>query len=271
MGDVAEAPSTKRNLLGILVDAVTYDDVVERVIEAARAERGLSVSATAVHGVMEGVHDPAHGARLNEFDILTPDGQPVRWALNWLYGTKLRERVYGPELMLRVCERGAGEQLPVYLYGSTPDVLEPLQHSLRQRFGGLRVAGASPSRFRSVDPDELDEIAVQIRASGARVVFVGLGCPRQETFVWAMRDRLGLPMLAVGAAFNFHAGLAAEAPHWMQRCGLQWLHRLARNPRRLWRRYLLLNPEYVWRVAAQRWGKPLAPRRSSPQPDGVPV
>lgn len=263
MGVAADPSSTKRNLLGVLVDATTYEDVVDRVFEAARTATGLSVSATAVHGVMEGVHDAEHAARLNAFDILTPDGQPVRWALNWLHGAGLRERVYGPELMLRCCARAAEEGFPVYLYGSTSDVLRPLQANLESRFPDLRVAGMSQSRFGSIGPDAQEEIAAQIRASGARLVFVGLGCPRQETFVWAMRDRVSLPLLAVGAAFDFHAGLASEAPRWMQRWGLQWVHRLLGDPRRLWRRYLLLNPEYVARLFAQRFGR--RPARSDPR------
>lgn len=252
MGVATDPRAGKRNLLGIMVDATTYEEVVERVFEAARTATGLSVSATAVHGLMEGVHDPEHGARLNAFDILTPDGQPVRWALNWLYGAKLRDRVYGPELMARCCERAARDGFPIYLYGSTSEVLRPLRDRLERRFPGLKVAGMSQSRFGTIGADAQDEIAAQIRASGARLVFVGLGCPRQETFTWAMRDRVSLPMLAVGAAFDFHAGMAKEAPGWMQRHGLQWAHRLAGDPRRLWRRYLLLNPEYLVRLAMQR-------------------
>lgn len=274
MGEVAttDSATTKRNLLGVLVDATTYDEVVERVFEAARTATGLSVSATAVHGVMEGVHDPEHAARLNAFDILTPDGQPVRWALNWLHGAQLRDRVYGPELMLRCCARAAEEGFPIYLYGSTAAVLKPLTAKLEQRFPGLKVAGMSESRFGSIGPDAQEEIASQIRASGARLVFVGLGCPRQETFVWAMREQVSLPMLAVGAAFDFHAGLATEAPAWMQRAGLQWLHRLAGNPRRLWRRYVLLNPEYAWRAVRQRLGRApsLAEASTPPRADAVP-
>lgn len=258
---------TKRDLLGIRIDATTYDDVVERVAAAAHERRGLSVSATAVHGVMEGVHDPAHAARLNAFDVLTPDGQPVRWALNWIHRTGLRERVYGPELMLRCCARAAADDLPIYLYGSTPDVLAPLQANLERRFPGLQVVGTAPSRFGIADSDAQREIAESIRSSGARMVFVGLGCPRQEIFTWAMRDQVGLPMLAVGAAFDFHAGLAEEAPAWMQRHGLQWLHRLADDPRRLWRRYLLLNPEYLARVALQL----LRIRRAEPAAASAPT
>lgn len=253
MGRVASHErGTKRNLLGVLVDATTYDDVVGRVFEAARGGRGLSVSATAVHGIMEGVHDPIHAGRLNAFDILTPDGQPVRWALNWLHRAQLRDRVYGPELMLRCCARAAEEGYPIYLYGSTAGTLQPLKERLELRFPGLRVSGMSESRFGAISSSAQEEVAAQIRASGAKLVFVGLGCPRQEHFCWAMRDQVSLPLLAVGAAFDFHAGAASEAPAWMQRHGLQWLHRLLGDPRRLWRRYLLLNPEYAARVARQR-------------------
>lgn len=265
------ATTTKRDLLGIRVDATTYDDVVERVFDAARTATGLSVSATAVHGVMEGVHDPAHAARLNAFDVLTPDGQPVRWALNWLHGTKLRERVYGPELMLRCCERAAREGFPIYLYGSTREVLKPLAANLEARYPGLKVAGSAESRFATIGVGGQEEIASQIRASGAKLVFVGLGCPRQEIFTWAMRDQVSLPLLAVGAAFDFHAGLATEAPAWMQRAGLQWLHRFVRSPRRLWRRYLLLNPEYVWRVWRQKLRGPSEAPAQMPAADQVPA
>lgn len=260
----------KHNLLGILIDAATYDEVVDQVFVAVRAGTGCSVSATAVHGVMEGVHDPVHGARLNAFDILTPDGQPVRWALNRLHGAGLRDRVYGPELMLRCCERAAREGISIYLYGSTEAVLDPLRARLQERFAGLVIAGSSPSRFGQIDAGVQRQVAADIRSSGAGIVFVGLGCPRQEQFVWAMRDQVSLPMLAVGAAFDFHAGLAREAPQWMQRWGLQWLHRLASDPRRLWRRYVLLNPQYVARVVRQRLAGP-PPVLDALRPDGEPV
>jgi exopolysaccharide biosynthesis WecB/TagA/CpsF family protein len=171
--------------------------------------------------------------------------------------------------MLRCCARAAEEGFPIYLYGSTRDVLVPLKRRLEQRFPGLKVAGTSESRFGMIGPGAQEEIAAQIRASGAKLVFVGLGCPRQEIFTWAMRDQVSLPMLAVGAAFDFHAGLATEAPTWMQRWGLQWVHRLAGDPRRLWRRYLLLNAEVSARVLRQRTRggvSPLSPSISHSAP-----
>lgn len=242
----------KRDVLGVLVDAVDYDAAVGRIVSAAHKRRPYGVSALAVHGVMTGVKDPAHRRRLNELELVTADGQPVRWALNWLYGVGLRQRVYGPELTLRVCAAAAAQGLPLYLYGSRPEVLDALTARLQERFPRLELAGAEPSRFRRLGPEEVDGLVSRIQASGARLTLVGLGCPRQEVFTYELREPLSMPVLAVGAAFDYHAGLVDEPPGWMQDRGLQWAYRLAQDPRRLWRRYLLLNPEFVARLVAQR-------------------
>jgi exopolysaccharide biosynthesis WecB/TagA/CpsF family protein len=243
--------STKRNVCGVLIDAIEMDEAVGRVLERARGGQPYSISALAVHGVMTGVGDEAHRARLNQMDMVVPDGQPVRWALNLLYRAGLEERVFGPILMLELCEAAAREELPIYLYGSTPETLAELERKLTARFPGLEIAGHRPSRFGTLDREAKEKVAAEIKDSGAAMCFVGLGCPRQETFCWAMRDLVGVPVLAVGAAFDFNADLARQAPAWMQRHGLQWLHRLAGDPRRLWRRYLLLNPAYVALLAGQ--------------------
>jgi N-acetylglucosaminyldiphosphoundecaprenol N-acetyl-beta-D-mannosaminyltransferase len=242
----------KRNVLGVLVDVVDYEAATERVIAAAHQRRPLALTALAVHGVMTGVLDRAQGARLNSFDLVTPDGQPVRWALNLLHGAQLRDRVYGPTLTLRVLERCAAEGLPIYLYGSTDTTLSRLVAALEAAFPALKVAGAEASKFRPSLPGEDYEIASRIRSSGARVVLVGLGCPRQEVFAYAMRPLLDMPLLAVGAAFDYHAGQLRRPPAWMQRRGLEWLWRLALEPRRLWRRYVMLNPAYLARLGAQK-------------------
>jgi N-acetylglucosaminyldiphosphoundecaprenol N-acetyl-beta-D-mannosaminyltransferase len=244
----------KRNVLGVLVDAVDYPAAMRRILEAARDGRPYAVSALAVHGVMTGVMDQEHRYRLNTLDLVTPDGQPVRWALNWLHGADLTERVYGPELMLKLCAAAADDALPVYLYGSTPGVLAALRIRLLRRFPTLGIAGAEPSKFRKLDAKELDEIAERIRSSGARMTFVGLGCPRQEVFAYELRGTLQMPLIAVGAAFDYHAGLLDEPPQWVQDHGLQWAYRLIQDPKRLWRRYILLNPNYVARLIAQKVG-----------------
>jgi exopolysaccharide biosynthesis WecB/TagA/CpsF family protein len=244
----------KRNVLGVLVDAVDYEAAATRVLDAARAGRQFAGAALAVHGVMTGVADNAHRYRLNHLDLVTPDGQPVRWALNLLYRTGLRERVYGPTLTVRLLDAAAAEGLPVYFYGSTTEVLDRLTANVRTRWPSLVIAGAQPSRFRVATPAEKAETVERIRRSGARLVFVGLGCPRQEVFCFEHRELVDAPLLAVGAAFPYHAGTLSEPPDFIQRWGLQWVYRLMQEPRRLWRRYLLLNPKYVVLLVGQRVG-----------------
>jgi exopolysaccharide biosynthesis WecB/TagA/CpsF family protein len=249
---VAVIDRGKRNVLGVNVDVVDYGAATERIIQAAREQRPMAVTAIAVHGVMTGVQDREHGARLNSFDLVTPDGQPVRWALNLLHSADLADRVYGPDLTLRVLERCAAENLPVYLYGSTEDTLRRLVPALHDLLPELRIVGVEASKFRSAEPGEPEAIADRINGSGARVVLVGLGCPRQEIFVYGMRPLVNAPMLAVGAAFDYHAGQLRKPPPWMQRAGLEWLWRLGLEPRRLWKRYVLLNPAYLARLGAQK-------------------
>ena len=244
----------KTNVLGIRVDAVDYEAAEEAIIQAARAKRPFTVSALAVHGVMTGVLDREHKYRLNRFDLLVPDGQPVRWAMALTRQARLPDRVYGPFLTLRVCARAEREGLSVFLYGASAETLERLRAALKTRFPALRIAGSQPSRFRRATLPERTADLETIRASGADLVLVGLGCPRQEVWAYEMRADLGRPLLAVGAAFDFLAGSLAMAPAWMQARGLEWVYRLWREPGRLWRRYLILNPRYLWTLAGQMSG-----------------
>lgn len=241
----------KQNVLGIGVSAVDYDSATEKIVRAAADREPFAVSALAVHGVMTGALDEVHRHRLNNLDLVVPDGQPVRWAMKWLHKVSLPDRVYGPELTLRVCERAAAEGLSVYLYGSRSEVLEKLTDNLQQKFPCLRIAGSQPSRFRQVTAEEQAAIVETIKASGASIVLVGLGCPRQETWVFEHRDLLSMPLLAVGAAFDFHAGIVPQAPTWIQRRGFEWLFRFAQEPGRLWKRYTVLNALYILFVALQ--------------------
>lgn len=194
-------------------------------------------------------------AAVRGFEIVTPDGQPVRMALNLLHRAGLTDRVYGPTLMLRLCAAAAAEGLPIYLYGSTPAVAGQLSRALRARFPGLVVAGAEPSLFRPITPAESADLGQRIRASGARLVFIGLGCPRQELFAHAHREIIGLPQICVGAAFDFHAGNKKQAPRWMQDHALEWLYRLGQEPRRLLRRYAVTNTVFLFALARQRAGQ----------------
>ncbi|MEG4634171.1 WecB/TagA/CpsF family glycosyltransferase [Microcoleus sp. AR_TQ3_B6] len=236
----------KKNVLGILVNAVNYEAAVSKILAAASAGKPMSVSALAVHGVMTGVLDSTHRYRLNHIDLVLPDGQPVRWALNLLYHTKLPDPVGGPKTMLQICERAAEEGLSIYLYGSKASVLEALSRNLCKRFPKLIIAGTQPSKFRQVSPQEKQEIVQQIRNSGAAITFVGLGCPRQEVWAYEYRDDLSMPLIAVGAAYDFHSGNLAKAPEFLSKIGLEWLFRMIKEPKRLWKRYVFLNPLYIW-------------------------
>ena len=242
------------NLLGVRINAVDYEAAVNQIVDAAREHRPWGVSALAVHGVMTGVLDEEHRHRLNELELVVPDGQPVRWGLNLLHRTKLADRVYGPQLMLETCRAAAAAGIPVYLFGSTRQMLDDLQEKLVEQFPNLVIAGSRPSQFRTVTAKEKADIIEDITSCGAGITFVGLGCPRQEVWAYEFKEDLQMPVLAVGAAFAFHAGQLAQAPPLMQRCGLEWLFRLSREPRRLWKRYCYLNPYYLWLLSLQKTG-----------------
>lgn len=244
----------RHNVIGIRVDAVDFDAAVGRIIAAAKAGQGYRVTALASHGVMTGFDEPAHAHRLNAFDLVVPDGQPVRWALNWLHGANLADTVAGPEMTLRTIAAAAREGLPIYLYGTIDTTLARLSANLLALYPGLVIAGMEPSKFRTVSAEEQDTINARIKASGAKLVFVGLGCPRQEVWVYENTPALSMPALAVGAAFDFHAGNIHRPPMWINRLGFEWLVRLVQEPKRLWRRYLVLGSRYLWAVFQQKTG-----------------
>jgi N-acetylglucosaminyldiphosphoundecaprenol N-acetyl-beta-D-mannosaminyltransferase len=241
----------KYPVLGIGVSATTYDEAVAAITAAVRRGTGGVVNAAAVHAVVEAARDAVLKDKVNSFDLVAPDGQPVRWALNLLHRTQLTERVYGPELMLRLCRRAAEEGIGVYLYGSVPPVIERLRVNLLQRFPALPIVGWECPPFRPLTAEEDRDTVARMNASGARLVFIGLGCPRQDEFAFAHRDRIHGVQVCVGAAFDFHAGTKRMAPAWMQRHGLEWLFRLACEPRRLWRRYCVTNSIFVARLSLE--------------------
>ena len=244
----------KYDLFGVRVTASDYDQIVDVVLRAAKERVSAVVSLHAVHAIVESTRDPELLAKVNRFEAVLPDGQPVRWALNRLHGLEIRERVYGPELMLRLCSRAADDDLPIYLYGSTPNVLELLQLKLLALFPGLHIAGAESPPFRALTPEEDAAVVRRINDSGAGIVFIGLGCPKQDHFAADHADRFRAVQVCVGAAFDFHAGTQPMAPEWMQRRGLEWLYRLTQEPRRLWRRYLHTNLIFLgkWLAASMR-------------------
>ena len=240
------------DLFGVPVSATTCEELVSVIVQAAEQRVPAIVSLHAVHAIIESTRSDELRAKVNRFNAVGPDGHPVRWVLNHLHGLKLKNRVYGPELMLRLCARAAEAGTPIYLYGSTPEVLELLQIELHRRFPDLPIAGAESPPFRALTPDEDADMVHRINSSGVGILFVGLGCPKQDHFAADHADTIHAVQVCVGAAFDFHAGTKSMAPAWLQRRGLEWLYRLISEPRRLWRRYLSTNSQFLakWFLAA---------------------
>lgn len=233
-------------MLGIPLAVSGYEQVVDWMEEMVAAGARGYVTAAAVNLVMSAREDPEAMAAVLGATLAVPDGQPLVWALRAL-GHPGATRVYGPDLMLRFCARAAASGTPIYLYGGrTPEALELLEARLRARLPGLRIAGGFSPPFRPLTAEEEQRAIAEINSSGAAVVWVGTGQPKQEKWMHHMRPHLTAPLLVgVGAAFDFHAGLVPQAPAWMQRSGLEWVYRLAREPRRLWRRYARYNPRFI--------------------------
>ena len=232
------------------VDASSYAEATERVLRWAREPRGRMVCHANVHMTMEAADDAGFQTLVNGSDLVLSDGMPLVWALRRL-GVLDATRVYGPTLMLEICRAAAEEGVPIGLYGGRPETLGLLRANLVARIPGLRIMYAESPSFRPLDEAEDAAVVDAIVASGARVLFVGLGCPKQERWMAARRERLPLVQLGVGAAFDFHAGRIRQAPVWMQSAGLEWAFRLAMEPRRLARRYLRHNPRFVLGLARQ--------------------
>lgn len=235
----------KRSVFGVGISPTCYDQVVEMVIESAQIGQPAILDFMAVHSLICAASDKAHTRRLNEFDVVAPDGQPVRWALNYFHRLNLTDRVYGPELTQRICAAAAEEGIGIYLYGGHPDVLDKLCSKLRKLIPTLLIAGAESPPFRALTEVEDQAVVDRINNSGAGIVLIGLGAPKQEIFAYEHRHRIKAVQLCVGAAFDFHAGVKKMAPAWMQRRGLEWVFRLTQEPGRLWKRYLVTNSHFV--------------------------
>jgi len=234
----------KYDIFGVKVSATTYTDVIDVLLRCAKLRQPTLVDFMPVSVLVEAVHSPSFRARLNSFDLVCPDGQPVRWCLNRFHKVNLQDTVCGTTATLRLCDGAAREQIGVYLYGSTLKTLRQLQANLLARFPRLQIVGAeSPPFFSS--REEQNAAACRIDASGAGLVFVGIGSPKQENFVWEQKCRIRAVQLCVGAAFDFIAGTKRRAPPWMQRVGLEWLHRVCSEPARLGKRYALGNARFL--------------------------
>ena len=256
------APSVP--ILGVRFDALSTEAAADRLVTLAEAgEAGYACFSNA-HGAIEALDDPAFADVLNGADLNLPDGMSAVREMR-KRGVAQRDRVYGPDAMRAVVERAAQRGVPVALYGSSQGVLDGLGERLPQIAPGLEIVAAISPPFRPLTPEEDAAYDARLRDSGARIVFVGLGCPRQERWCAEHHQAIGAVCLAVGAAFDFHAGRLRQAPRWVQRAGLEWAFRLAVEPRRLWRRYARVVPRFLAGTATERFRLARSNRPAPPE------
>ena len=253
------------NVLGVGLSVIDLDSAMAAVAQALEHRKKGYICVTGVHGVSEAQADPAFRAILNGAFLNTPDGMPMVW-MGRLQGCASMSRVYGPDLMLRVCEASRAHGWSHFFYGGAPGVADELKARLEARFPGLRVAGVFSPPFRPLTDAEEADLAARVRAARPDIFWVGLSTPKQEKFMAQHWQTLAATLFfGVGAAFDFHAGRVRQAPRWMQRSGLEWLFRLGCEPRRLWRRYLKNNPLFVLRAALQLSGLKQYPLDAPPR------
>jgi N-acetylglucosaminyldiphosphoundecaprenol N-acetyl-beta-D-mannosaminyltransferase len=244
-------PSIERvNVLGVGVSALNLKVTSEIILNAVRTRQKGFVAVTGVHGVSEAQNDPEFRHILNSAFLNTPDGMPMTW-VGRLQGFRYIDRVYGPDLMLKICQATQNGEVRHFLYGGAPNVAEALEKALVKRFPGLSVCGCYTPPFRPLNAEEEEMLRTQLASCRPDIFWVGLSTPKQEKFMAAYYDKLPATiMIGVGAAFDMLSGCKRQAPRWMQRSGLEWLFRLAQEPRRLWKRYLVNNPLFVLRILA---------------------
>lgn len=231
-------------ILSMRVDVTDYSDAVDRILSWARNRESRYVCLGTVYHVMEAERSPAFRKITEEADLVTTDGMPLVWGLR-LRGVREVRRVYGPDLTLSLFKAASNESVSVGFYGGTSLTLQRLLDAIRAQFPGLNIAYHCSPPFREPTMEEDIETVQEINASGAQILFVGLGTPKQDRWMAERRGRVSAVMLGVGAAFDFLAGAKPQAPRWMMAAGLEWLFRLATEPRRLWKRYLLQNPRFL--------------------------
>jgi N-acetylglucosaminyldiphosphoundecaprenol N-acetyl-beta-D-mannosaminyltransferase len=239
------------DILGVRVSAVSLPNALAQADTAISGGKSGYICVTGVHGVMEAQRDLQFRKILNEALINAPDGMPMSW-VGWANGFRAMDRVYGPDFMLAFCELSVGRGYRHFLLGGRPGVAPALQNVLQSRFPGLNVVGTYTPPFRPLTSEEEKDLFAHVRNAKPHVIWVGLSTPKQEKFMAMYVTRFGVPlMVGVGAAFDLHTGQFRDAPNWVKRCGLQWLHRLVQEPRRLAPRYLYNNPRFVFLISCQ--------------------
>lgn len=247
MSDTLNPDFRSRNTVSIIgtpIDRLTWEVALQQIARWASQRESRYVCICNVHSVVTASQDTAFHRAVNAADMATPDGAPVAWMMRRL-GFDQQQRINGPDLMWKYCAEAATRPESVFLYGGTAETLTLLQEKLCAAFPGLKIAGMYSPPFRELTAEETAAAIKLINDSGAGTVWVSLGCPKQEKWMAAHRGKIHAVMIGVGAAFDYHAGTIRRAPLWMQHAGLEWLHRLASEPRRLWKRYLVTNTVFV--------------------------
>jgi exopolysaccharide biosynthesis WecB/TagA/CpsF family protein len=245
---------SKYNLFGVEYAAVDYVSATNIIIERAQARESFGVSALAVHGLIESYKSDRLKEKVNRIQLVVPDGQPVKWALNSFHRLGLRDRVAGPELTLYVLEAANKHRLNLFLYGSTAQTLERLTANIQKKYPNINLVGIHVDRFRDATPEEDAQDIERINNLCTNIVLVGRGCPRQEVWVSDHLGKINAVMMAVGAAFDFHAGTLRKAPKWMQQYGLEWFFRLMAEPKRLFKRYMKTNSYFIFLFLKKKLG-----------------
>ncbi|MEQ5767641.1 WecB/TagA/CpsF family glycosyltransferase [Halomonas sp. H33-56] len=232
------------HVTGIPIDELSWNDAISIISQWAEKNESKYVCICNAHSIVTAKRDLEFNTVIDEADMATPDGAPVAWMMS--RGNKKRqERINGPDLMIKYFDQANKSGQSVFLYGGMPATLCLLEQKIREKFPFLKIAGTHSPPFRKLSNHEKQEIVRKINESGANTVWVGLGCPKQEKWMYEHRGEISAVMIGVGAAFDYHAGVIKRAPMWMQNNGLEWLHRLISEPRRLWRRYFFTNTLFV--------------------------
>lgn len=245
-------PWPSRHILGMRVDLLSPEEAVSDIIGRAAAKSGGYCCVTNVHQCVLTHDEPEFREVVNGADVVVPDSTILRRSLGLRYGLKTPPAVRGAELMLALCRAAERERLPVALIGGRDDeILGRLVSRLRTQFPALPIAFTYSPPFREPTSEETEKLAAELRASGAQLVFVGLGCPKQERWMARFRPKLDAMMVGVGAAFDFNSGEVKPSPAWVHKAGLEWLYRLLSEPGRLWRRYLTTSPRFLWLLVTE--------------------
>ena len=246
-----ETMLTKKEVLNFPISLGTYSEFVDEVIKLAESGRSSYVCVAAVHQLIEAHKDASFAQTSRQADLASADGMPIKWALKLLYNIK-QDRIAGMDLLPSLLKQADQKSLAVYFYGGTQKMLDLTNNHVRQNYPNIRIAGSDSPPFRALTEAENDNYIQRINDSKANLVFVVLGCPKQERWMYQMKGRVQATMVGIGGAVPVMVGIQKRAPIWMQNAGLEWLYRLGQEPRRLWKRYMSTNSLFIYLVIAEK-------------------